>query len=124
MRDFISQNLKYPKEALEKKVEGLVRLKIEINHKGAVIRSKIESGLGCGCDEEALRLAKMLRFESKSHRNLKVVFHKSINIVFNIREYLKKKNPIQYNYTEQSKKSTPKKKPSGNSSFGYSIDLP
>ena len=43
MRKFISKELKYPKEALENKKEGIVRIKYDINYKGEVFDTYVQS---------------------------------------------------------------------------------
>lgn len=84
-KKFIADNLKYPKEALEKKIEGTVVLKYSINHKGIVKDVKVIKSLGHGCDEEAVRVIKLLKFEiPKEPRKLRVLFHKENKIFFKI----------------------------------------
>jgi protein TonB len=82
---FITSNLKYPEAALKKRIEGKVRLRYGINYKGDVIEVKVQSSLGHGCDEEAIRIIKLLKFEvPKGPRKLKVLFHKTITINFKL----------------------------------------
>jgi protein TonB len=130
MKKFIAENLKYPKVALENKVEGTVHLDYKLNHKGEVIDSKVISGLGNGCDEEALRLVKLLKFEPARNRKLKVTFNKKIQIHFR----LPKQKPIasvteaidQYNYVLKPKpKSKPKalKKTTPPKKYSYTITV-
>ena len=76
MREFISQNKKYPKEALEEKIEGTVFIKYTINFKGKVIETKVVKSLGYGCDEEAERVIKLMKFEAPKNRGIKVKFFK------------------------------------------------
>jgi len=84
-KTFISNQMKYPKEALEHKVEGYVQLKYDINHLGKVISTKIISSLGHGCDEEAIRIVSLLQFEiPKGPRKLKITFHKTVRIHFKL----------------------------------------
>jgi len=45
MRALIRKELKYPKEALESKIEGTVYLRYNIDYKGKVTSSKILSGI-------------------------------------------------------------------------------
>jgi TonB family protein len=86
MIEFIVENLIYPKEALEKVKEGAVYMKYDINHQGKVVEVKVIKGIGYGCDEEAVRLVKLLKFEvEQNFRNLKVVFHNDIWIKFNLK---------------------------------------
>ena len=72
LSQFIKDNLKYPKEALEKGIQGRVWIYYEINGKGLVIKVKILKGLGYGCDEEAIRLVEMLKYEKAKNRGVKL----------------------------------------------------
>jgi len=127
LKKFIGANLKYPAEALEKKIEGTVSLKYTVDYKGYVIESHVISSLGHGCDEEALRLAKLLKFEvPKSGRKVRVHFHKDLHIHFR----LPKKKPLtqlkmSYKYTPSSPKSelytTEKSKPARGYSYTITI---
>ncbi len=102
MKEFISKNLRYPKKALQEKVEGMVALKYAIDHKGEVVDTKIVSGLGSGCDEEAARLVRSLKFRvPKQKRPGKVVFHKNIKIHFRLPKQKPKEQSqqLQYNIT-------------------------
>jgi len=49
-------NLKYPKEAEEKKITGTVILTFDIDSTCHFINIKTVKGIGFGCDEEAIRL--------------------------------------------------------------------
>ena len=131
MRELIKKELKYPKEALEAKIEGSVYLRYYIDHKGKVTSSKVLSSLGHGCDEEAQRIVKKFKFEvPKGPRKLRVKFHKSIRIHFRLpKEQPKKVNPtpkksstkITYTIQPSSKKiskPTPEKK---SNSYTYTI---
>jgi TonB family protein len=98
LRKFIGDNLHYPPEALENKIKGTVYVKYTIGHKGTVTQAKVVSGIGYGCDEEALRLVKQLRFEVPKNRGLRVLFHQNIQIHFRLPKAKNKPAPIQYNY--------------------------
>lgn len=52
----INTNLKYPKEAIEKKVSGQAIVEFVVDTNGEVINPKIVKSLGAGCDEEVLRV--------------------------------------------------------------------
>lgn len=133
---FISQHLKYPKEAQTHQVSGTVVIKYTIDHKGKVIETKVVSGIGHGCDEEAERVVRLLEFKVGSYRNIRVQFHKTIKIHFrkdqikvNADEVQPPTTPkpasIQYTITKTSKKgealSTKTSKPT---SYSYSIQIP
>lgn len=83
LKNFIEKNLKYPKEAFENDVQGIVIVTCDIDHKGNVIDAKIKKGIGNGCDEESIRVAKMIKFEIPGiPRKLKVIFHKDLRFPF------------------------------------------
>jgi len=119
INELIKKEIRYPKKALEAKIEGKVRVAYSLNHKGEVIRAKVEKGLGHGCDEEAVRLVHLLRFEVPKNRGMKVTFNKTITINFKLPKQKTpkpeiKKTAIQYQYTT-SKSSTVKKNTNKNS---------
>lgn len=129
-KDFIYSNLQYPKEALKLKIEGLVIIRYEINHKGKVTTAKVVSSLGHGCDDEAIRIVKLLKFEiPKGPRKLKVKFHKTVRIRFQLPKAIpkpitpNKTNKIQYSITTTTKtdKSTEESNPSR--SYHYVITI-
>ncbi len=87
LKDFINMHLRYPELSQANKVEGDVHIRYDINHKGEVTDTKIIGGLDELCNEEAVRVVKMLRFiVPKTPRHLKVTFHKNIRIHFHIHE--------------------------------------
>ena len=100
MDEFIRKNLRYPEEALEQKVEGTVAVEIDIDVFGKVTGAKIKHGIGYGCDEEAIRLVYLLRFDKKKYKGLYVVFHKTINIHFRLHDAGK---PVQFAYQYKEK---------------------
>lgn len=84
MDEHIQKHLKYPKSALDNKIEGTVHLFLDINNKGEVTHVKVISGIGHGCDEEAVRVVKMMRFAVEKVRNMHVVYHHKIQIHFKL----------------------------------------
>jgi len=124
LRAFISQNKKYPKDALENKIEGTVYLKYTIDHKGNVIDAKVIKSLGHGCDDEAVRVVKLLKFKVPKNRGVRVKFHKNIQIHFRIPK--KKSKPqqqtVQYNYTVTPSKKVEKKE-DDKKGGGYTIRI-
>ncbi len=124
-REFIYSNLKYPKEALAQKIEGIVHLRIDIDHKGKVTDVKVTKGIGYGCDEEAIRIMKMAEYAvTKGMRKMRVAFQKNIRIDFKLSMIRVKdepaKNQIQYQVTK--KKVTKSAKPKSGGSISYTIE--
>lgn len=79
---FIYENLRYPETAFREGVEGTVVVEYDIDHKGAVVDTRILQGLGHGCDEEAARVVRLLKFDVARNRGLRVLFHKKAYIQF------------------------------------------
>ena len=71
-RKFIAENLVYPPLALQNKIEGTVFLSYVVNDYGEVIDAKVHRGLGYGCDEEALRLIRLLHYGKVNNRGMRV----------------------------------------------------
>jgi TonB family protein len=85
LKNFVNTELKFPITSTKNKIEGHINLRYEINHKGNVSDVKIVSGLDEACNEEAIRVVKLLKFiVPKTPRSLKVAFHKTIRINFSL----------------------------------------
>ncbi len=57
---FLLENIKYPEAALKKGVKGTVYVTFVVEKDGAVTHVKVLRGIGSGCDEEAVRVVKMM----------------------------------------------------------------
>ncbi len=53
---YLEDNLHYPIQAIENKVQGKVTVRFEISPTGVISDFQITKGIGFGCDEEAIRL--------------------------------------------------------------------
>ncbi len=114
-KEFIANNLQYPKEALEAGVEGSVVIEYEINDEGNVVSARVLKGLGHGCDEEALRLVRMLSFEKVKNRGVRVKVTTKTKIFFTLPK-------VNITYSAPEKKE-PEKNTGGSVSYEYTIDL-
>lgn len=119
----VKMALVYPKEALDKKIEGSVYLKYEISYKGKVQEVKVLSGLGNGCDEEAIRIVKLFTFEVPPiPRKMKVVFNKNVRIHFRLPKPQKQvEQKMQYQITSTAPK-TNKKSNGKDKAYHYTIN--
>ena len=116
MDEFVKSNLKYPEDALTNKIEGTVMVDFDIDVYGEVIAAKVKHGIGYGCDEEAVRLVKLLKYSKRKYQGIRVVFHNSIGIHFRIHEASKplpEKQTLTYTYTEKK----------DDNKLGYTIKL-
>jgi len=57
---FLSNNLRYPQLAREKKIQGTVYLEFFVEPDGSLTDIKVIKGIGGGCDEEALRVTSIM----------------------------------------------------------------
>lgn len=129
-REFIYSNLKYPKEAIQNKIEGIVLCRYEIDYKGNVNKIKVKKGIGFGCDVEARRIIKLLKWEiPKEPRKLRVSFQKETKIKFVLPkekpQKAKSNKPKQITYTVTHKKVDPKtnNKKDQSKSYSYTINF-
>ncbi len=57
---FISKNIRYPKQAKRMGVEGRVVVQFVVERDGSLTDINIMRGIGAGCDEEAIRVMKLV----------------------------------------------------------------
>jgi len=84
LQKYIEANLIYPEEAREKRIEGIVYLTAEIDDNGKVIQVEITKGLAGGCNDEAIRLIKNVRFGGVRNKGLRVKTKKQFRINFKL----------------------------------------
>lgn len=60
MLQFIYSNIRYPREAVQKKIQGTVYIKFVVEKDGSITNATIDRNVGGGCGEEALRVIKSL----------------------------------------------------------------
>ncbi len=60
MRSFIAKNLRYPRAAQEEGIQGRVTVRFVVSKTGEITDIKIVRGIHTLCDEEAIRVVKMM----------------------------------------------------------------
>jgi protein TonB len=60
MLEYIGNNLKYPKQALEQGVDGRVVVNFVVDENGRISDVKTVRGIGSGCDAEAERVVRSM----------------------------------------------------------------
>lgn len=60
LNNFIAKNLKYPKQAIENGVQGVLVVRLKVAKDGTVIFDEFIKQLGYGCEAEAKRLIKTM----------------------------------------------------------------
>ncbi len=120
---YIKSNLKYPEEALRQKVEGIVHLKAEIDDNGHVGDVVVEKGLGAGCDEEAVRLIKNIRFGGVKNRGVRVKNRKKFRIEFKLPPESPPGREIVYQMKKPRQKSQKKPDKSQPATYTYQVHI-
>ena len=82
---FFKRNYRYPKEAQQKEVEGVVYVRFVVNPDGSLTNIKVVKGIGAGCDKEAVRLtSNMPKWIPGEQDGVKVPVYKTIPISFKL----------------------------------------
>ena len=69
LNEFLASNIKYPAQAREKGTHGIVYVTFVVEKDGSITDIKVLRGIGSGCDEEALRVIKMMpKWEPAKHK--------------------------------------------------------
>ncbi|MCR9248919.1 MAG: TonB family protein [bacterium] len=90
----LEDSLRYPENARLNNVEGDVRVSVIVDEYGRLIRPRVVSGLGYGCDEEAIRLINLCPNWIPAIKDGKPVnTGNEIYITFNLRKWKSKNHP-------------------------------
>jgi len=80
---FINENLKYPEEAKKNNISGAVLVSFNVLVSGELTDVKVQQGIGYGCDEEAVRIVKLMpKWQPGKHLNQPIDMFYSIGIIF------------------------------------------
>jgi TonB family protein len=71
--EHIKGNMKYPDEAIKQNIQGQVVTEFVIDADGTVTDAKVKTGLGHGCDEEALRVIALMPTWTPGYQDGKAV---------------------------------------------------
>jgi len=83
LNDFIEKNIQYPEAAKAAHVTGKVEVAFTVKITGELTNIKIKQGLGYGCDEEALRIVKLMpNWEPAQNLDKKHEMDYSVSIPF------------------------------------------
>jgi len=77
MYAFINQNIVYPVNAKRNRIQGEVIITVDLTADGKATNMKVVKNVGGGCGEEALRVAKLMKFKSSgfsTRQNLSVYY--------------------------------------------------
>jgi periplasmic protein TonB len=87
MNEFIKSNLKYPPKVYSGKIEGKVFLKFIVEKDGTISNINMLSGMGFGCDEEAIRIVKLMpKWQSGTQKGKPIRVYYKLPIAFSLRK--------------------------------------
>lgn len=87
--NFINKHLIYPEQAIKNNIEGKVVVKFSINKNGNLINPTILSGIGYGCDAEAIRVISLsTRWDPKIANSKPVLSDGIVEILFKLEDQL------------------------------------
>ena len=103
--------------ALDANVEGTVIVEYDIQDTGIVQNTRVLKSLGHGCDEEAMRVVGLLRFEKVKNRGVRLKITTKTNINFII-------PGVRISYTATEKKEQEKQQQEEKPvTYGYTIEF-
>jgi TonB family protein len=122
---FISDNMVYPEQALTNKVEGTVYLVYTVNNIGEIGEIEVSRGIGYGCDEEAVRVIRLMQYEPARNRGIKMNVEMKIKIHFKLPESARLviKNDFQINYSAVPPENANSPESKSQAVYNYIINL-
>jgi TonB family protein len=122
---FIRENIIYPAQALSNKVEGLVHVAYTVNNIGEIVDVEITKGIGYGCDEEAIRVIRLMQYEPARNRGVKMKAQMKTRIQFKLPEtdQSTKQEGVQLNYISTAPGKTNSPEPKPQAVYNYLINL-
>ncbi len=86
--NYILENMIYPQQAIQRGIQGIIDVGFIVKKNGILSNFQLLSGLGYGCNEEALRLAKAMQHWVAGELNGRKVRTKNyVSIAFSIQNY-------------------------------------
>lgn len=83
--EFLSTNIKYPAVARKEGIEGTIFVTFIVEKDGSLNDIKLLRGIGGGCDQEAMRVVKLLSFTPGKQRGKTVAVQYNLPIKFSLK---------------------------------------
>ncbi len=94
----------------------------DVDGLGRVVKVKILTGLGHACDQEVIRLVKLLKFERVFNKGKNVTEHKKLKVDFKLPKAKPKTQQLNYQLAAKTTQQAPPEK-SKAKSYSYTINL-
>ena len=69
LKQFLIDNTQYPEEAKKNNIKGTIPIQFVVEADGSITHIKVFRGLGYGCDEEVLRVIKLMPTWEPGYQN-------------------------------------------------------
>lgn len=83
----LKDNMKYPRQAQSRNVEGRVFVQFVVAKDGSLTNMHVLKGIGSGCDEEAMRVLKLTKWNPGKQRGVPVKVRMTQPIIFKMTPY-------------------------------------
>ena len=122
---FINENIVYPEQALANRIEGDVYVVYNVDNIGKIVDVEVIKGIGQGCDEEAIRVIRMLVYEPARNRGVRMKVEMSTRIHFKLPLPNQQANQsgMQLNYTTVTTENTNSPEPKPQTVYNYTIQF-
>ena len=121
LKKFITQNLIYPQQALDAKIEGDVEVAYDVDGLGRIKNVRILSGIGHGCDEEVIRLINSLVYQTAINKGKNTLTHKKLKINFKL--LAAKPTGLSFNYELKNNLPVTEKPTAVKPTLSYTISI-
>jgi protein TonB len=82
--DILKKNMKYPRPAQQKSIQGRVYVQFVVGKNGELTDMRVIKGIGGGCDEEAMRVIKLAKWNPGKQRGVPVRVRMTQPIIFQL----------------------------------------
>ena len=122
---FINENIVYPEQALANRIEGDVYVVYNVDNIGKIVDVEVIKGIGHGCDEEAIRVIRMLVYEPARNRGVRMKVEMRTRIHFKLPMPNQQANQsgMQLNYTTVTTENTNSPEPKPQTVYNYTIQF-
>lgn len=87
LKDFMKEELVYPRKAIDDKIEGTVVLSFIVKSDGSVVDLNIAESVSPELDEEAIRIFKQLLWEPAQYQGMKLDEEQTMEFPFKLSKY-------------------------------------
>lgn len=82
---FLQMNIRYPAEAVTKNIQGTVMVEFVVEKDGSISQPRVVKGIGGGCNEESLRVIRLMpKWKPAKQKGKNVRVYYTVPIVFRL----------------------------------------